>query len=185
MSVNKFMKYFKYLELDWKPFAEKLGHYITQIRPEMSRVDPYDPVLRIDKEDLLKYASAELDNMTTGLDFQIENLAIFSTCREIGQIHTDENVVPCRINIPLFNCENSETRFYKCSGIPMPGVQPNGMRFEKIDETMCVQVDQFYLTRPVLFRVGVPHNIIRFNNPSTVRISCTMEPNKDLSYLLD
>jgi len=179
------MKYFKYLDLDWKPFAEKLGHYVTHIRPEMSRVDPYDPVILIDKEDLLKYASAELDNMLAGVDFKIERFMMFSTGRNLGQIHTDENIVPCRLNIPLFNCENSETRFYKCSGIPEPGVQPNGLRFEKIDETKCVQVDQFCLTRPVLFRVGVPHNIERFDNPTSIRISCTMEPDRDLSYLLD
>jgi hypothetical protein len=179
------MKYFKYLDLDWEPFAEKLKYYITYIRPEMARVDPYDPVLEIDKQDLLQYASTELDLMTSGWDFRIEKLAMFSTGRAIGQIHTDQNAVPCRINIPLFNCENSETRFYKCSGMPEPGVQPNGMKFEKIDESRCIQVDQFYLTRPVLFRVGVPHSIVRFNNPSSIRISCTMEPNKDLSYLLD
>ena len=66
------MKYFKYLDLDWKPFAEKLRYYITDIRPEMSRIDPYDPSIWIDKEDLLKYASAELDNMMSGLDIQVE-----------------------------------------------------------------------------------------------------------------
>jgi hypothetical protein len=179
------MRYFKYLDLDWKPFQEKLGHYITNIRPELSRMDPYDPVLWVDKEDLLKYASAELDTMMAGLDFQIEKLAIFATQREIGQIHTDENHVPCRINIPLFNCDNSVTSFYKCSGLHLAGTQPNGMKFEKINGSKCVQVDQFYLTRPVLFRVGVPHNIVRFNNPTTVRISCTMEPDRDLSYLLN
>jgi hypothetical protein len=178
------MKYFKYLDLDWKPFAEKLGYYITHIRPEMSRVDPYDPSIRIDKEDLLKYTSAELDIMTTGLDFQINNFAIFSTGREIGQIHTDLNDFPCRINIPVFNCENSETRFYQSSGTHISGVQPNGMKFEIVDENTCVQVDQFCLTKPVLFRTWVPHNIINFTAPS-IRVSCTMELNKDLSYLLD
>ena len=179
------MKYFKYLDLDWKPFAEKLGQYVTHIRPEMSRVDPHDPVIHVDKEDLLKYASAELDIMLSGVDFKIDRFMIFSTGRNLGQIHTDENRVPCRLNIGLFNCENSETRFYKCAGIPEPGVQPNGLRFEKIDGSKCVQVDQFYLTRPVLFRVGVPHNIERFDNPTSIRISCTMEPDRDLSHLLN
>ena len=179
------MKYFKYLDLNWKPFQEKLSYYITNIRPELSVMDPYDPVLWVDKEDLLKYASAELDTMMSGLDYKIEKFAIFSTRREIGQIHTDENSVPCRINIPLFNCDNSVTSFYKCSGLHLAGTQPNGMKFEKVDETACVKVDEFHLTRPVLFRVGVPHNIVRFNNPTTLRISCTMEPDRDLSYLLD
>ena len=178
------MKYFKYLDLDWKPFAAKLGHYVTHIRPEMSRVDPYDPSIWIDREDLLKYASAELDNMTAGLDIQVEKLAIFSTPKEIGQIHTDLNNFPCRINIPLFNCENSETRFYECSSIPVPGIQPNGMKFETVDATTCVQVDQFCLTGPVLFRTWVPHNIVNYNAPA-IRVSCTMELNKDLSYLVD
>ena len=184
MRVNKFMKYFKYLELDWKPFAEKLRYYITHIRPEMSRVDPYDPSIRVDKADLLKYASAEVDKMTAGSDFQINNFAIFSTGREIGQIHTDLNDFPCRINIPLFNCEHSETRIYKCSGVAVPGIQPNGMKFETVDDTTCVQVDQFCLTGPVLFRTWVPHNIVNYIAPS-IRVSCTMELNKDLSYLLD
>jgi len=178
------MKYFKYLDLDWKPFSEKLGYYITHIRPEMSRIDPDDPSIHIDKADLLKYASAEIDRMTAGWDFQIEGFAIYSTRKEIGQIHTDQNAFPCRINIPVFNCEHSETKFYKCTGIPTPGIQPNGMKFETVDGSTCVQIDQFHLTRPVLFRTWVPHNIVH-HAPSLIRVSCTMELNKDLSYLLD
>lgn len=72
--------------------------------------------------------------------------------------HTDIHRDPmtfessCRINIPILNCEHSETRFFEM--LPEKTGQTN------IPESECVMVDKFTLKCPTILKVGHPHQVM-------------------------
>lgn len=92
-----------------------------------------------------------------------------------GMIHrdvrpNDNNVLA--INIPLINCENSVTEFwdttedtnriqYTSSGSPYTG----------FNRSSCTKIDEYILTRPVLFRTDIPHSLSNYSNKNRLGIS--------------
>jgi EAL domain-containing protein (putative c-di-GMP-specific phosphodiesterase class I) len=177
------MIYYRYLDLDYKNSANKLLQYIQEHRPDLLKkdtsfwkdVDTYDVLTKI----------PELPRMFESLNISIKFVAFFVSFDPIINIHIDTDCAKARINLPILNCENTETRFYTA---PKDSIQltfqRNGVLYYKIDPAKCEWVDQFYLTQPVVFRNNEPHNIVS-NNPLTPRISCTIGFNEDISHLLN
>jgi hypothetical protein len=177
------MNYFKYLDLNWQPSAVKLKQYIydneqdllTGFHSSWKAVDTNDVISKV----------PELIDMVLPLGVTIRYVAFFISNYPVGTIHIDADTYSkVRINIPIINCEHTETRFYTTSAPLIRVLQQNGIPLFKIDPTKCTHVDQFYLTQAVLFRNTEPHQVIS-NNLVHPRISCTIGLNEDLSYLLE
>jgi hypothetical protein len=176
------MKYFKYLDLEYKNVADKLLAYIY---------DNADTILyshnyawkEVDTADVLNKVP-ELIEMFTPLSLNIKYLAFSITKVSHGSIHIDnDKFSKCRINIPLLNCDKSETKFFTVDESPTLVVQPSGITLLKVNPDRCVHVNQYYLTQPVVFRNSEPHQVVSYNE-NQPRIICTIGFHEDIEYLL-
>ena len=102
------MKYYKYLDLKWQPAAEKLKLYIDEnpalldYSSSWKNLDPNDVLTRI----------PEIQNMFDPLGIRVKYLALFVSNYPVGTIHIDaDKQSNCRINFPVLNCQETETRF--------------------------------------------------------------------------
>jgi hypothetical protein len=69
------------------------------------------------------------------------------------------------INIPFENCDESITKFWKTDKPEIKQFTPNGIPYNYFEMDGCEQIDEFRLTRPIIFDTGVPHLVI---NPQDV-----------------
>ena len=69
------------------------------------------------------------------------------------------------INIPFENCEGSITKFWKNKNPVVIKKTPNGYPYADLKKEECDQIDEFKLSRPVLFNASIPHSV---TNPQTV-----------------
>jgi len=194
------MKYYKYLNLDWVPSANKIKEYIYK-NPHLlwntgsSWRDIYnDPALWIGKEnnkpqslithqELLNHVPELLD-MIAPLNINIRFIGLYVNHKKEGLIHIDEDTYSkCRINIPVLNCENTETKFYTTDIEPITIHQSNGVSLKKINQQNCIYVDSYYLTQAVIFRNTEPHQVV-VNHDNMPRISCSIGFFEDIEYLL-
>jgi hypothetical protein len=177
------MKYYRYLDLDWQACCRQLLHYIKVDCPRL--LIPDNSSWRgADLEDITKKVP-ELADMFQPLNLTIRYVAFFISKYQYGTIHIDADLVSkARINLPVLNCENTETRFFTTNAEPKKIFQANGVPLMKIDPSTCTHVDQFYLTQPVVFRNTEPHQVVS-NNTNHPRISCTVAFNEDIEYLLE
>ena len=80
-----------------------------------------------------------------------------------GGIHVDTNDTTLAINIPLENCDDSITSFWKTLMPPEMRKTPNGFSYGFYDPRHCRKIAEFKLTRPVIFNSLVAHNV---SNPT-------------------
>jgi len=174
------MIYYKYLNLDWKIVSEKLKDYYfnnPNFLPNMSAWKPVDTV------DILTKIP-EIQLMVDPLSIHVRFVALFVSDYPYSSIHIDADTYSkCRINLPVLNCENTETRFFEMTEAPIKILQPNGVSFWKLNPEKCIHVDQFYLTQPVVFRNTEPHQVVS-NNPNKPRVSCTIGFHENIEHLL-
>lgn len=177
------MRYYKYLDINWQPVAEKIKNYITSERTEFLTPLMSSSWRNLNVSEMLAVVP-ELRELFAPLGLTIHHMAFFVSDYAVGTIHIDHDMHSnCRINIPILNCENTETRFYKTLVEPIKVLQANGVPLLKLDPSKCVHVDQFYLTQAVVFRNDQPHQVVS-NNPNRPRISCTIGFNEDIEHLL-
>lgn len=107
--------------------------------------------------------------------------------------HTRIHIDPCRqpttvrLNIPVFNCEYSETRFFEL----LPGhsetkIEANDRTnvYFDIPESSCVQVEQFVLKHLTALAVGKPHQVY-MTSPMYPRLAITVPFNhEDTTHFL-
>lgn len=173
-------QYFKYLDLDWKIASEKMANLYSNslIKTSKQRKSPW---LDVNQQQVIKQVP-ELVEMVRPLKATIRFIAFFISSGP-GAIHTDSDPYSkCRINIPILNCDDTETQFFKCTGTPILTYLPNGAGLYRIAPETCTLVDAFKLTQPVLFRNTEPHKVVC--NHDRVRISCTIGLHENLEYLL-
>lgn len=97
-------------------------------------------------------------------------------------VHIDTYEYKTRINIPILNCEHSQTKFF----IARPSVkivQKNKLPFILCDQESAIEVDNFALDMPTVFKVMTPHQVIMDENFSP-RISLTVKCEPDPIFLL-
>ena len=180
--INTNMKYYTYLDLDWKPVAERLKHFV------------------LDNKDMLGYSIGgwrtlsltNLGDILPDLILMLKPLNISPVAVSFHIVHTSEGTSihrdavkynTRRILLPIMNCEGSVTRFYK-SQLPTITIhQENGVSYDKINSNMCELVDEYCLEKPVAFRPNEYHRVFPNNNNSFPRISCPIDVDKDLDYL--
>jgi hypothetical protein len=177
------MKYYKYLDLDWHSCRKQLLHYVQVDCPSLSIPDS-SSWRKPNLNDVLEKVP-QLPVVFQPLNLTIRYVAFFVSNYQYGTIHIDADTISkARINLPVLNCENTETRFYTTSGMTNKIFQDNGVSLMNIDPGTCTHVDQFYLTQPVVFRNTHPHQVVS-NNVNHPRISCTVAFNEDIEYLLE
>jgi hypothetical protein len=172
--------YYKYLELDYKTAAEKIRKFLEK-RPDITA--PGRGAWTSAPREIVKEVP-ELLTMFKPLGLDVAMVGFFIMHYKIGSIHTDGTDVPIRINFPILNCDNTETRYFKASGPTKSQAQPNGNGYVQFHPDHCEVIDSFKLTQAVVMRVLEPHQVI-LNHDIFPRISCTVSFKQDLSYLLD
>jgi hypothetical protein len=93
----------------------------------------------------------------------------------IGKIHKDHrphdsNVLA--INIPLINCDNAVTEFFETDNdSTLIEYTSSKSPYIGFDRAKCLKIDEFTLTKPVLFKTDIPHAVTNFSNNARVAIS--------------
>jgi hypothetical protein len=92
-----------------------------------------------------------------------------------SRIHTDwrpkEYGDQLALNIPLINCENSVTSLWESSDTTELQYTDNRQPYNSYDPAKCTKLTEFRLTRPVIFRTDIPHNVTNSSNEVRKAIS--------------
>jgi hypothetical protein len=75
------------------------------------------------------------------------------------------------LNIPLANCENSQTVFWTTNEPRTRDRLKSKHGYGWVYTKDCVAIDEFYLTRPVLFNHQVLHNVYNWSDKPRYAIS--------------
>jgi hypothetical protein len=174
------MIYYKYLDLNWQPAARALQQYVSEHPLLLDATTGSWKTL--DLEVLTKMP--EIQAMFEPLNLTIKYLALFVTIKPAGNIHIDyDPISKCRINFPVLNCEQSETRFFINHG-PLEEITQSGRPpYILLNQDACVFADKFCLSKPAVIRIKEPHQVVS-NNSVQPRISCTVAFHQDIEYLL-
>lgn len=174
------MKYFKYLDLNFKPASDKLREYLIK----ENKIDNIKVSWRYLDTGIILKEIPELTKMFAPLGLNIAVVGIFVCYHGTGTIHIDNTVDMCRINFPVLNCEDTVTNFFKVNTLPIVRKQENGLLFHQFNVNDCELVDKMYLTKAAVLRVREPHQVV-MNHNRYPRVSCTISFHQDISYLLD
>ena len=172
------MKYYQYLDLECQSVCQQLKEFVLR-KPEIIK----GFWTELDVNMLLSEIQG-FQEVFDPLNIHIDKVSLIYTDRTVGAIHTDTSPVAVRINLPVLNCENTETIFYKSSVPPVRRYLPNGVPYEHIDPIMCTIVDRFCLSGPTAIRVLAPHSTAAASE-DLPRISCTVRFKENIDYLLD
>jgi len=72
---------------------------------------------------------------------------------------------PLAINIPLQNCAESITKFWKANKPVEIRQTPEGTPYRYINVNDCEQISELKFTKPFIFDTSIPHNVV---NPQNV-----------------
>ena len=174
------MKYYKYLDLEYELVCDKIRNYVIN---DIGVPDVF--WTQIDKEDIL-LKIPDLEKMFRPLGLHIYKIAILTAPNPLstGPIHVDACDAKVRINLPILNCNDTVTNFFQTMGDPVKKQLPNNVPFYGFEPEQCTLVDSFCLSRPAAIRIGSPHQIRVLSN-AVPRISCTIEFEENIEYLLD
>ena len=182
------MKYYKYLpELDWHPVSNKLRWYLLEGNKSYLSDDNWEKNLwrYADLPDLFKNVP-EIKELFNPMELTICMVAFFVSGKTSSTIHRDaDRSANARINIPILNCENTETRFFTTDYPPEKRLQSNGVYYWYIDPKTCTHVDSYYLDCPVIFKINEPHQVVGGGNLNIPRVSCTIGFKEEIVQLID
>lgn len=172
------MYYFRYLDLRWEKAAEQIKDYLKQ-HPEV--VSPQLGSAVVAPENIFTECPAIVSLFSP---LTIKWVGFFVTYGRAGVIHVDDSTAVARINFPVLNCEDTETKFFRTKDTSTLVSQPNGNVLYKLDPLTCEEIDHYYLNQAVVVNVLQPHQVV-LNSKKYPRISCTVRFNEDISCLLD
>jgi hypothetical protein len=99
-------------------------------------------------------------------------------------VHVDAGYEQARINIPLENCKNSVTLFYK-GGVRSSYINPiTGTEATRITGPGLQLVEQVEIDQPTVIRVKAPH-LVRMDEAYAPRVTITLGFEPDIDFLLD
>lgn len=88
------------------------------------------------------------------------------------------------LNFPIENCENTYTAFYapKNGQVNITKVikrpdKPQWGVYRELDAEDLLEIDRYWLTKPILINTSVPHNVV--NNSGKTRVAITVRLNPD------
>jgi hypothetical protein len=99
-------------------------------------------------------------------------------------IHRDHTSIPVRINVPVLNCEYSQTKFWRTTSEPIVEFIPGtDIPYFYLKESDCELADTLVLDKPTVLRVSEPHSV--HVGEKTPRLALTIEFEEDIEYLLN
>lgn len=102
---------------------------------------------------------------------------------DIG-IHRDHTNIPVRINVPILNCECSQTKFWRTNSEPIIEHIPGTIiPYFYLKESECELADILVLDKPTVIRVSEPHSV--HVGEKVPRLALTIEFVENIEYLLD
>ena len=182
MYLNTFMEYHKILNVNWQPVADNMKQYVLD-NPHLYKSGK-GAWVNCDFNDVMKKVPS-LQELFTPLGLTIKRVSLFVMNYKIGKIHIDDDAIhPFRVNFPVLNCKNTETRFYKVTSAPNTEKQPNKIAYHFFNPNNCELADSFELDRPVIIKTQEPHQVVLKHN-ILPRISCTIAFQEDLEPLFN
>jgi hypothetical protein len=187
VPVDKYkMIYYKLIELDYyEIIVKKCLSYIKTIDKIYNRALPqaswYDinviTLIKECPEIILAFNKYEIKPIRAAV------YVMYDTTHT--SVHSDEFYSQARINIPLLNCKNTYTNFYKSKNEPIEWINPDSgaLSFNAVGDYKLV--DRVEMTQATVLRTKVLHSVdLPIGNP-VPRITLTLGFNKDPVYLLD
>lgn len=94
----------------------------------------------------------------------------------VGKLHIDfrpHDNNTLAINIPLINCDNAVTEFWESNQTSsVVEYSPSGSPYLSCgDRTTCKKIDEYTLTKPVLFNTSIPHSVNNYSDKVRAAIS--------------
>ena len=176
------MRYYKFLDLNWTDGADAMRNYVLD-HTSLYKAGK-GAWVNCDFNDVMKKVP-QLQEMFDPLGLTIKRVSLFVMYYKIGSIHIDDDAIhPLRINFPIINCKDTETRFYKVTDTPTTEKQLNKFAYHAFDPSKCELVDSFELDRPVIIKSQEPHQVLVHHN-TPPRISCTIAFHENLESLFN
>jgi hypothetical protein len=176
------MRYYKFLELNWTSAAKAMKEYVLA-NPSLY-IAGRGAWVNCEFADVMEKVP-QLQEMFNPLGLTIKRVSLFVMNYNIGQIHIDDDAAhPFRINFPILNCKNTETRFYRVTQVPTTNRQLNGVAYHFFNHNNCELADSFELDRPVIIKTQEPHQVVVKHN-TMPRISCTIAFHENLDPLFN
>jgi hypothetical protein len=174
------MKYYKFLDLDHDRVIKFFRLYCKE---NLNQIENFWNI--VDTALLLKMCP-DIQMMFDHLNIRVKKIVIVSTNNTSMEdcIHRDHTEDSSRINIPIYNCENSVTNFYSSNKSQSMNYLDNGVSYYKINRADCELVDTMTLTRPAVLHVQSLHQVV-VNSPNTTRLAATVSFFEDIDYLLE
>jgi len=182
LYLNTFMRYYKFLELEWTYAAEAMKEYVLA-NPSLYKAGR-GAWVNCDFADVIEKVP-QLQEMFNPLRLTIKRVSLFVMNYKFGKIHIDDDVMhPFRINIPILNCKDTETRYFTVTKNPVVEEQPNKVKLHSFDYSKCQLADRFELTGPIIIKSQEPHQVV-IHHDLLPRISCTIAFHEDLGHLFN
>lgn len=172
------MRYYKYLDLDFLPVAEKFKTYALD-----KRVPLGGSWVNLNTEEVLGLFP-EIQKMFDPMGITVSRISLITVNNEQTVIHRDYTNKNVRINVPILNCAESVTNFYTTDIDPIRKFTPVGVPYWYYESDKCKLVDSFSLNRPAVLRVNELHQVVT-NVSYLPRMSITIEFTEDIDYLLE
>jgi hypothetical protein len=167
------MKYWKRIKMkDLETIQRKSFEYIKNNKDTFGAT-PFNPL------DFKSFVEAVPELMTAFEEYDITpvHVSAYIMCSNSdGDAHRDYVTDSARINIPIINCENSWTNFYK---LVVPGtrakvtVSPNGQPYLSYSPEDIVLEDRVQITEPTIIRPLEIHSI-EMDDTRVPRITLTI-----------
>ena len=180
------MIYYKPIELEYYPIiVQKCLTYIKTIDKAYNRLLPmaswYDlSLMKLIKECpeiVLAFKKYKLQPVMAAA------YVMYDTTHT--SIHVDAFNAQARINLPLLNCKNTYTNFYKSENEPIEWINPDSgaVSYKAVGDYTLV--DRVEIKQATIIRTKVLHSVdLPIGNP-VPRITLTLGFDKDPVYLLE
>lgn len=174
------MKYYKELDIDCTEVSTKILNYLQNKQKDYLK----GFWTNADTIDVLN-AVPELQELFDHLNIKIKKISFVTSFQKIGMIHIDDVATApnARINLPIKNCEGSETIFYTSSKPTKLMKLPSGIVYYGLEDEHCQRADSFTLKKPTVIRPKELHQVV-LHDDNIPRISCTLEFYEDIEGLL-
>lgn len=179
------MKYWKRIKMnDLEIIQQKTLEYMKANKHRFAAATPFQPI------DFKSYVQAVPEFMNSFSDYgltptTVATYIMFSN--PDGAAHRDSITDRARINIPILNCENSWTNFYKLVDPSVKAkisVNARGQPYQSYDPKDIELVDRVQITEPTIIRPLEIHSI-EMDETKVPRITLTICTNPVPEFLLE
>jgi hypothetical protein len=170
------MNYYKKLDIDYKLVASKTLEYVKLNRSSIKYF-----WTDFNFNDYSTHVP-EIKSLFKNLNITPCRVSLITSSTS-GNIHRDHTRSIARINIPILNCEESQTKFWKAIVDPTLIYEPNNVMYFKFEEKDCELADVLVLDKVTIIRVSEPHSVHVGNK--VPRISLTIDFQENIENLLN